>query len=189
MEDGVNKTLICNYCNAELPLGLKFCTECGKRLELDVDFEEKDSNQETCPNCDAKITSDLRFCTECGISLEKKKTTNENINKELQKRREQYKTLNSNGDPLNTVTEFLNKAASSLEDNLNKLGESANTISKSSNNSSIMKPKKKIGNNGYLICDKCEGYYELKPDENADDFSDVCECGGKLKQHKSLPDW
>ena len=32
---------------------------------------------------------------------------------------------------------------------------------------------------GYLICNKCGGYYELKKDESIDDF-DFCECGGKF---------
>lgn len=33
---------------------------------------------------------------------------------------------------------------------------------------------------GFLICDKCEGYYELKNGERPEDF-DRCECGGKLE--------
>ncbi len=38
----------------------------------------------------------------------------------------------------------------------------------------------------YLVCDKCGGYYQLQPGESIDDFSDVCECGGRLEYHKSL---
>lgn len=38
----------------------------------------------------------------------------------------------------------------------------------------------------YLVCDKCGRYYQLQPGESPDDFSDVCECGGKLKCHESL---
>lgn len=34
---------------------------------------------------------------------------------------------------------------------------------------------------GYLVCDECEGYYELSFGERADDFSDKCQCGGKLR--------
>ncbi|MCC7559798.1 MAG: hypothetical protein KO318_05130 [Methanobacterium sp.] len=33
---------------------------------------------------------------------------------------------------------------------------------------------------GYLICDNCKGYYKLQPGESPYDFSDKCECGGKL---------
>ena len=33
---------------------------------------------------------------------------------------------------------------------------------------------------GFLICEKCGGYYELQKGESQNDF-DECECGGKLK--------
>lgn len=39
---------------------------------------------------------------------------------------------------------------------------------------------------GYIVCDKCGGYYQLQPGESADDFSDVCECGGRLEYRKEL---
>lgn len=43
-----------------------------------------------------------------------------------------------------------------------------------------------IKNNGYLICDKCNEYYKLQPSESPNDFTDKCECGGKLKFIKDL---
>ena len=39
---------------------------------------------------------------------------------------------------------------------------------------------------GYLICDKCEGYYELQPGERMGDF-DKCRCGGELRWVAKLP--
>ncbi|MCZ3365464.1 MULTISPECIES: hypothetical protein [Methanobacterium] len=33
----------------------------------------------------------------------------------------------------------------------------------------------------YLLCDKCNGYYELQEGELPEKFSDKCECGGTLK--------
>ncbi|HML04948.1 MAG TPA: DUF515 domain-containing protein [Methanobacterium sp.] len=39
---------------------------------------------------------------------------------------------------------------------------------------------------GYLVCEKCEGYYELQQGESPSDFSDECECGGQLKYVESL---
>ncbi|KYC48910.1 MAG: 50S ribosomal protein L40e [Candidatus Methanofastidiosum methylothiophilum] len=38
---------------------------------------------------------------------------------------------------------------------------------------------------GYLVCDKCGGYYELQEGESPDDFG-VCECGGELKYTKTI---
>lgn len=40
---------------------------------------------------------------------------------------------------------------------------------------------------GFLVCNKCEGYYELKPGESPSDFDDHCECGGKLAYRDSNP--
>jgi hypothetical protein len=39
---------------------------------------------------------------------------------------------------------------------------------------------------GYLICDKCKGYYELQKGESVDSFSLTCDCGGKLKYLETL---
>ena len=38
---------------------------------------------------------------------------------------------------------------------------------------------------GYLICEKCSGYYKLQKGESLEDF-EACECGGKLKFKKKL---
>lgn len=39
---------------------------------------------------------------------------------------------------------------------------------------------------GYLICGKCGGCYKLQPGETPDDFSDFCDCGGKLEFKETL---
>lgn len=41
----------------------------------------------------------------------------------------------------------------------------------------------KIGK-GYLVCDKCGGYYKLQLWESPDDF-DKCHCGGNLEYHEN----
>jgi len=33
---------------------------------------------------------------------------------------------------------------------------------------------------GYLICDKCGNYYELREGESPDDYDKACDCGGNL---------
>jgi len=68
--------------------------------------------------------------------------------------------------------------------------DNTSTNQSNSNNMSFVgeskpTPTNKTGN-GYLVCNKCEGYYELKPGESPDDFTDKCECGGKLEYHDSL---
>lgn len=39
---------------------------------------------------------------------------------------------------------------------------------------------------GYLVCDSCGSYYEMGADETPNDFTDECDCGGKLQHQKSL---
>jgi hypothetical protein len=39
---------------------------------------------------------------------------------------------------------------------------------------------------GYLVCEKCGGYYELQPGESPDEFKNKCECGGDIKYVKNL---
>lgn len=38
----------------------------------------------------------------------------------------------------------------------------------------------------YLVCNNCQGTYELQPGEKPEDFSDKCECGGKLTYSKNI---
>jgi hypothetical protein len=38
---------------------------------------------------------------------------------------------------------------------------------------------------GYLVCEKCSGYYELKEGESINNF-ESCECGGELTYHNSI---
>lgn len=42
---------------------------------------------------------------------------------------------------------------------------------------------------GYLICDQCGGYYELKEGESPEDFEINCECGGILKTINNLEEY
>ena len=39
---------------------------------------------------------------------------------------------------------------------------------------------------GYLVCDKCHEYYKLQQGESPDEFTDKCECGGKLKYYDKI---
>ncbi len=41
---------------------------------------------------------------------------------------------------------------------------------------------------GYLVCDKCGGYYKLQEGESAEDFEN-CQCGGKLRYVDSFDEY
>ncbi|NTV35210.1 MAG: zinc-ribbon domain-containing protein, partial [Deltaproteobacteria bacterium] len=47
----------CANCRTENREGMKFCEQCGAKLERQ------------CPNCKAKIPPGSKFCGECGHDL------------------------------------------------------------------------------------------------------------------------
>jgi len=58
----------CPNCQAENRSGIKFCEECGAKLEI------------KCPSCSTLIPLDKKFCGECGNSL---KTSSGQVPKDL----------------------------------------------------------------------------------------------------------
>ena len=48
----------CPKCQFENPEGIKFCEECGTKMEL------------KCPKCGAEILLGKKFCGQCGQKLE-----------------------------------------------------------------------------------------------------------------------
>jgi RNA polymerase subunit RPABC4/transcription elongation factor Spt4 len=51
-----NQTIACTKCNTQLPLGSKFCPQCGEKLGIAL----------FCENCAEKINPDTKFCPKCG---------------------------------------------------------------------------------------------------------------------------
>lgn len=57
--EGVRAT--CPSCNAPLAAKVKFCPECGARIE----------GEAHCTECGAKLEPGMKFCAECGARVEK----------------------------------------------------------------------------------------------------------------------
>ena len=51
--------LICPKCQTKLPMGTKFCSQCGTNLTI----------ASVCPSCGATLTSGSRFCPQCGTKI------------------------------------------------------------------------------------------------------------------------
>ncbi|MBQ9786149.1 MAG: zinc ribbon domain-containing protein, partial [Clostridia bacterium] len=54
------KLTTCPKCNAEIKQGLKFCPECGNKMETQT---------KVCPDCNAEVKANAKFCPECGAKL------------------------------------------------------------------------------------------------------------------------
>lgn len=54
----------CSNCGAQIEENMKFCTECGSKMELPETTEEL-----KCPSCSAQLPPNTSFCTECGTKI------------------------------------------------------------------------------------------------------------------------
>ncbi len=68
------KTLAPCDCGAELYEGVKFCYQCGKKVEKVEKIEKKTKRKEekpmpnsVCPQCGAQLSSEAKFCSGCGL--------------------------------------------------------------------------------------------------------------------------
>ncbi len=57
--------LTCPGCGAAIANGLKFCSQCGTKIEPPAAPIAK-----TCPACGAAVTEGVRFCSACGSPME-----------------------------------------------------------------------------------------------------------------------
>jgi hypothetical protein len=142
-------------------------------VEASFDQSIVDTGQETSQN-NREINSQYRK-----EPIDTDQYTKSDAVKPESKNKEMVDSVVDTGkDILKGLDGFLNKAASSF----NGKGES-----KRNGSTPRIKPRaKKDVRPGYLVCDKCAGYYQLEPGESADDFSDECECGGKLEHHDHI---
>lgn len=148
----------CPYCDTELNQGDKFCMECGNEIKEIT----------SCPKCLAKVKPGNRFCTECGVNVYQY---------------QEHLTI-SRGESRNEPVDDLKKTGEDLMKEAGKLGngimkEVGGLFDKASSNKNKIKPQKK--GQLFLICESCGGYYKLQDGEKPEDFTDECECGGKLQ--------
>src|SRR4051794_19583158 len=64
---GQSQTVACPSCGKQNAAGMKFCSDCGAKMEV---------AQVPCVKCGAQLREGAKFCSECGSSQEKPKCTN-----------------------------------------------------------------------------------------------------------------
>jgi rRNA maturation endonuclease Nob1 len=162
-------------------------TETIDQIEKkEFNTDKKESNLIECPSCHAEIASDKKFCTKCGTSLTLESDSNHhtNNNQDLDKNIDTIKT--SGKELMKGLGGILDKTAATLDEKLAQ--QKSSPTSKEINEKLRKKREEREFKPGYLVCDSCGGYYELQTGETPDDFSDECECGGKLGHYHDLPE-
>ncbi len=169
----------CRICNAKVPSDTSFCTECGQSLKI------SSTTELTCSSCGENLSEDYRFCPECGDKIESIGTC------------PRCTARIKPGTSLCTecgvnVYEYHSEDKVSREDEVGVKKKGQDSL-----RTSLMKG---LGGSGdkndskrnpvqekerYLVCNTCRGYYQLQKGEDPGDFSDECECGGKLRVRNS----
>ncbi|MDI6723146.1 MAG: zinc ribbon domain-containing protein [Methanobacterium sp.] len=89
--------LKCPSCSAQLPKDTKFCTECGTKIETAP-------KEVICPKCRKKLSANLKFCTECGTRLglqaPEKKSHDDEVDKLIKEAKDTGKGLLKEADGL-----------------------------------------------------------------------------------------
>ena len=57
-------------CGTELYEGIKFCYECGKKVENNVIEEGEEKEYKACTQCGQQFPKDSSFCPHCGMYTE-----------------------------------------------------------------------------------------------------------------------
>ena len=137
------------------------------------------------------------LCEDCRVIFKGKNICIE-CEQKLQSMVNESGSQNSNNENIDVfITEITNRAKNGkeqleklikdegIEEGIIKLlnntnGRISGFLNNFENNLSSKKEK-----SGYLICEKCNGYYELQEGESPEDF-ESCECGGNLKFTREL---
>lgn len=196
------KKSMCPHCYAEFPLEVEFCPSCGTKTKQITDK----SKETTCPRCYSEIEADLSYCPQCGSDLspsltcpkcksripsgmsrcpvcgtsrKEKGVSSYVIHQKLQKQREinRIDTTSKNMTPTpDNKTSLSQKVHSTPTFPDHELEKSNPEETK----------EEKINHQGYLVCNRCGGYYKLQPGEYPADFKEQCPCGGKLQHQLKL---
>jgi NADH pyrophosphatase NudC (nudix superfamily) len=57
--------VVCPSCGKQNVSGTKFCSECGSKLEVPAQPQQK-----VCPSCGAAVAEGVKFCSGCGTKME-----------------------------------------------------------------------------------------------------------------------
>ncbi|MCL2043278.1 MAG: zinc ribbon domain-containing protein [Treponema sp.] len=62
--------VVCTSCSHANSPGIKFCQECGAKLEAQLEKPAPASGGGVCPSCGKALTPGNKFCQECGAKVE-----------------------------------------------------------------------------------------------------------------------
>jgi hypothetical protein len=156
-----------------------YCPVCSSRID------GKGSSDKLCPKCLKEVPPGRPYCLSCGTPVDAKKSFTTQIREKLKSRRESdrkkpNKSFITHPATRNESTETGDNYLEKEEKIEKHQAHKSPQISLEEVNQIMEVEDEKDQKPGYLVCNICGDYYELKPGESPDDFIDECSCGGRL---------
>lgn len=169
----------CPRCYSEIESDLMYCPVCSSRID------GKGSSDKLCPKCLKEVPPGRPYCLSCGTPVDAKKSFTTQIREKLKSRRESdrkkpNKSFITHPATRNESTETGDNYLEKEEKIEKHQAHKSPQISLEEVNQIMEVEDEKDQKPGYLVCNICGDYYELKPGESPDDFIDECSCGGRL---------
>jgi rRNA maturation endonuclease Nob1 len=170
---------ICLRCYSEIGSDLKYCPVCSSCINSNT------SSDKLCPKCLKEVPPGRPYCLYCGTPVDAKKSLTTKIREKLKSHRDSIKK-NPQDQPLISTPSTRNDSIQTgdnyvIDEEVGKTSAPQHPpISWEKVNQIIEDEKEKDLKPGYLICNSCGDYYELKLGESPDEFICECSCGGIL---------
>ena len=60
----------CPQCGAGLNADVRFCSQCGAKIEPPAPEAAEAPQSRVCPGCGAEVAQGMKFCSQCGARVE-----------------------------------------------------------------------------------------------------------------------
>ena len=60
----------CPQCGAGLNADVRFCSQCGAKIEPPAPEAAEAPRSRVCPGCGAEVAPEMKFCSQCGARVE-----------------------------------------------------------------------------------------------------------------------
>lgn len=61
--------LVCPKCGKNNDPSMKYCTECGAKMAVNVEPEKEPAVSGVCPSCGVEVAEEMKYCGVCGRKL------------------------------------------------------------------------------------------------------------------------
>jgi len=171
----------CPRCYSEIGSDLVYCPVCSSRINSNA------SSDKLCPKCLKEVPPGRPYCLSCGTPVDAKKSYTTQIREKLKSLRESKNKITQDKSTVNIHPSSNDTIPTSDKYRIDR-GKNEKTsahhrpeISWEIVNQIMEFEKEKDLNPGYLVCDSCGDYYQLKTGESPGDFICECHCGGILE--------